>query len=141
MKNDGYIVTTSNQADSFIVWGEFLPRKGYVSKGYQLFVPDTQNIGNEYQNRMFENISKYIAQIPLDVRVQIKYEVDADYVQELNQYKNDTEKIATNKWDKLIRNKIYRNFTERIKSNQMRREYLYIYNCPFEKIRPFQFFS
>lgn len=131
--SDGYIIPTDDN-DGFIVWGDIHCDKGYVAKGFSIEIPNVTNASNEYKNSLFERLANYLAKLPIDSRLQVKYEVSTDYEKALEKYRRETEEKASHKWDQLIRTKVYNRFKNKIKNRQLRREKVYFYiSTPLSK--------
>ena len=89
--------------DDMIVY-RGLQKGGYVGRGYRVHPPDCENAEVSWLNRMEDDMRVLLSSLKDTARMQVHWTVDSDYRQELLDYYEQTDKLATNAWSKEQRN-------------------------------------
>ncbi|MCP4049414.1 MAG: hypothetical protein GY730_01730 [bacterium] len=112
-----------------IIWRE-LDHRGFMAKGIILEVSDYRNSANDIRNRYSDKIDsliRLIYQSTQKLHLQVYWAVDSDFRKMLNQYDEDTENLADNKWTYQVRKERYNRYVKMMKERKLRREKCYLF--------------
>jgi len=112
--------------DDMIVY-RGLQKGGYVGRGYRVHPPDCENAEVSWLNRMEDDMRVLLSSLKDTARMQVHWTVDSDYRQELLDYYEQTDKLATNAWSKEQRNERFTRYWDRMLQRELRRERLHWY--------------
>ena len=128
--------------EDMLVHNEF-DRRGHISKGYKIFPKNYKYVSNLEKNKLKKTLNTFILSMRLPFTFQISWSVDSNYHNELENYKNNTDKYCKkgeDDWCKFVRDERYFRYKDRMLNNLLRKEVLRIFvtrpideECPNNK--------
>jgi len=110
-----------------IVWND-LDERGYVTKGFELEVPDLRHASEHALDGFYEAIRHFLHSLEESTRAQLRWSVDSDYREELLAYKAVTEaRCEPDSWAAITRNERFNRAWKAMQSGQLRREKLVLF--------------
>ena len=110
-----------------LIWNE-LDRRGSVSKGFALDVPDLRHASERALDSFYSSIRQFLHTLDESTRAQIRWSVDSDYRDELLAYHAVTEeKGEPDSWPTISRHERFNRYWHAMQSGQLRREKLVIF--------------
>ena len=70
------------------IWNE-LDRRGFVSKGFVLEIPDLRHGSDRALDGFYESVRQFLHTLEESTRAQFRWSADSDYREELLSYKQD----------------------------------------------------
>ena len=109
------------------IWNE-LDRRGFVSKGFELEIPDLRHGSDRALDSFYEGVRQFLHTLEESTRVQFRWSVDADYREELLSYKRITdEHCEPDSWAAITRNERFNRYWQAMQSGRLRREKLVLF--------------
>ena len=109
------------------IWNE-LDRRGFVSKGFVLDIPDLRHGSDHALDGLHESVRQFLHALEESTRAQFRWSVDADYREELLSYKRITdERCEPDSWAAITRNERFNRFWRAMQSGRLRREKLILF--------------
>jgi hypothetical protein len=109
------------------IWNE-LDRRGFVSKGFVLEIPDLRHGSDRALNSFYESVRQFLHTLEESTRAQFRWSADSDYRQELLSYKAITdERSQPDSWAAIIRNERFNRYWQAMHSGRLRREKLVLF--------------
>ena len=113
--------------ENLIVWND-LDKRGFVSKGFVLDVPDLRHASEHALDRFYESLRQFLHTLDESTRAQIRWSVDSDYREELLAYNKVTEdRCETDSWAALTRNERFNRYWRAMQEGKLRREKLVLF--------------
>jgi len=110
-----------------IVWND-LDKRGFVTKGFVLDVPDLRHASEHALDGFYESIRQFLHTLDESTRAQIRWSVDSDYRDELTAYKAVTdERCDPESWAAISRNERFNRYWGAMQAGQLRREKLVLF--------------
>jgi len=110
-----------------IVWND-LDKRGFVTKGFVLDVPDLRHASEHALDGFYESIRQFLHTLDESTRAQIRWSVDSDYRDELTAYKTLTdERCEPESWAAISRNERFNRYWAAMQAGQLRREKLVLF--------------
>jgi hypothetical protein len=103
-----------------------LRRGGYVAKGFVFEAPDLTNSPIADLNDFQEQLSRLLASLHENQRLQVQYFSDSDYKSELLRFQSETERFD-NVWTKRSRNERFARYWQAMVERKLRRQRVVIY--------------
>jgi hypothetical protein len=103
-----------------------LRRGGYVAKGFVFEAPDLTNSPIADLNEFQDQLSRLLASLHDNQRLQIQYFSDSDYKAELLRFQKETERFD-NIWTKRSRNERFMRYWQAMVERKLRRQRVIIY--------------
>ncbi|MDD5198383.1 MAG: hypothetical protein PHC88_01145 [Terrimicrobiaceae bacterium] len=114
-------------SDDLVIWND-LDKRGFVSKGFVLDVPDLRHASEHALDGFYQSVRQFLHTLDESTRVQIRWSVDSDYRDELTAYKTVTdERCAPDSWAAISRNERFNRYWRAMQSGQLRREKLVLF--------------
>ena len=105
-----------------LIWNE-LDRRGFVSKGFVLEVPDLRHGSDGALDGFYESVRQFLHTLEESTRAQLRWSVDSDYRRELLSYKRITdERCEPDSWAAITRNERFNRYWQAMQSGRLRRE-------------------
>ena len=109
------------------IWNE-LDRRGFVSKGFVLEIPDLRHGSDHALDSFHESVRQFLHTLEESTRAQFRWSVDADYREELLSYKRITdERCEPDSWAAITRNERFNRYWQAMQSGRLRREKLVLF--------------
>ena len=109
------------------IWNE-LDRRGFVSKGFVLEIPDLRHGSEHALNSLHESIRQFLRTLEESTRAQFRWAADADHREELLSYKRITdERCEPDFWVAITRNERFNRSWRAMQSGRLRREKLVLF--------------
>ena len=110
-----------------LIWNE-LDRRGFVSKGFVLEVPDLRHGSDGALDGFYESVRQFLHTLKESTRAQLRWSVDSDYRRELLSYKRITdERCEPDSWAAITRNERFNRYWQAMQSERLRREKLILF--------------
>src|SRR5580700_9924156 len=103
-----------------------LRRGGYVAKGFVFEAPDLTNSPIADLNEFQDQLSRLLASLHDNQRLQIQYFSDSDYKAELLRFQQETARFE-NAWTKRSRNERFTRYWQAMVERKLRRQRVIIY--------------
>src|SRR5208283_3472885 len=103
-----------------------LRRGGYVAKGFVFEAPDLTNSPIADLNDFQEQLSRLLASLHENQRLQVQYFSDSDYKAELLRFAQETERFE-NVWTKRSRNERFTRYWQAMVERKLRRQRVVFY--------------
>ena len=109
------------------IWNE-LDRRGFVSKGFVLEIPDLRHGSDHALGGFHETVRRFLHTLEESTRAQFRWSVDADYREELLSHKQITdERCKPDSWTAITRNERFNRYWQAMQSGRLRREKLVLF--------------
>jgi hypothetical protein len=119
-----------------LVWNE-LDRRGFVTKGFVLDVPDLRHASDRALDSFYESVRQFLHTLEESTRAQIRWSVDSNYREALLAYKAITEdRCEPDSWSAITRNERFVRYWQAMQSGQLRREKLVLFLSKRVAINP-----
>jgi type IV secretion system protein TrbE len=110
-----------------LVWNE-LDRRGFVSKGFILEIPDLRHGSDRALDGFYESVRQFLHTLEESTRAQFRWSADSDYREELLAYNAITdERCDPGCWAAMTRNERFTRYWHAMQSGQLRRERLVLF--------------
>jgi hypothetical protein len=109
------------------IWNE-LDRRGFVSKGFVLEIPDLRHGSDRALDGFHESVRQFLHTLEESTRAQLRWSVGCDYRDELLSYKWITdERCAADSWAAISCNERFNRYWHSMRSGWLRREKLVLF--------------
>ena len=109
------------------IWNE-LDRRGFVSKGFVLEIPDLRHGSERALDGFYESVRQFLHTLEESTRAQLRWSADSDYREELLAYKAITdERCEPDSWAAITRNERFNRYWQAMQSGRLRREKLVLF--------------
>ena len=113
--------------ENLIVWND-LDKRGFVSKGFVLDVPDLRNASETALDGFYESLRQFLHTLDESTRAQIRWSVDSNYRDELLAYNRVTEdRCEPDSWAAIARNERFNRYWRAMQDGKLRREKLVLF--------------
>ena len=113
--------------ENLIVWND-LDKRGFVSKGFVLDVPDLRHASEHALDHFYEAVRQFLHTLDESTRAQIRWSVDSDYREELLAYNKVTEqRCEPDSWATISRNERFNRYWRAMQNGKLRREKLVLF--------------
>jgi len=113
--------------ENLIVWND-LDKRGFVSKGFVLDVPDLRHASEHALDHFYESIRQFLHTLDQSTRAQIRWSVDSNYRDELLAYHKVTEDgCEATSWAAITRNERFNRYWRAMQDGKLRREKLVLF--------------
>lgn len=113
--------------ENLIVWND-LDKRGCVSKGFVLDVPDLRHASEHALDQFYESVRQFLHTLDESTRAQIRWSVDSDYREELLAYHKLTEeRCEAGSWAAISRNERFNRYWRAMHDGKLRREKLVLF--------------
>jgi len=110
-----------------LLWNE-LDRRGFVSAGFVLDVPDLRHASNRALDSFYESVRQFLHTLEESTHAQIRWSVDSNYRDTLIAYKTMTdERCEPDCWVAITRNERFNRYWQAMQAGQLRREKLVLF--------------
>ncbi len=109
------------------IWNE-LDRRGFVSKGFVLEIPDLRHGSERALNSFYESVHQFLHTLEESTSAPFRWSADSDYREELLSYKAITdERSQPDSWAAITRNERFNRYWQAMQSGRLRREKLVLF--------------
>ncbi|OJV11849.1 MAG: hypothetical protein BGO12_08485 [Verrucomicrobia bacterium 61-8] len=113
--------------ENLIVWND-LDKRGFVSKGFVLDVPDLRHASEHALDHFYESLRQFLHTLDESTRAQIRWSVDSNYREELLAYNKVTEeRCEADSWATIARNERFNRYWRAMQDGKLRREKLVLF--------------
>ena len=113
--------------ENLIVWND-LDKRGFVSKGFALDVPDLRHASEHALDHFYESIRQFLHTLDESTRAQLRWSVDSNYRDELLAYNKVTEEgCGAASWAAITRNERFNRYWRAMQDGKLRREKLVLF--------------
>jgi hypothetical protein len=113
--------------ENLIVWND-LDKRGFVSKGFVLDVPDLRHASEHALDHFYESVRQFLHTLDESTRAQIRWSVDSNYRDELLAYNKVTEeRCEPDSWSAICRNERFNRYWRAMQDGKLRREKLVLF--------------
>ena len=92
------------------IWNE-LDRRGFVSKGFVLEIPDLRHGSDNALDGFYESVRQFLHTLEESTRAQFRWSADSDYREELLSYNRITEeRCLPDSWTAITRNERFNRY-------------------------------
>ena len=113
--------------ENLIVWND-LDKRGFVSKGFVLDVPDFRHASETALDGFYESLRQFLHTLDESTRAQIRWSVDSNYRDELLAYNKVTEERSEpDSWTAIARNERFNRYWRAMQDGKLRREKLVLF--------------
>jgi len=110
-----------------LIWNE-LDRRGFVSKGFVLDVPDFRHASEHVLDGFYQSVRQFLHTLDEGTRAQLRWSVDSNYRDELLAYHAVTEdRCEPGSWSAINRNERFNRYWQAIQEGRLRREKLVLF--------------
>jgi len=110
-----------------LIWNE-LDRRGFVSKGFVLDVPDFRHASEHALDGFYQSVRQFLHTLDEGTRAQLRWSVDSNYRDELLAYHVVTEDRCTpGSWSAINRNERFNRCWQAMQEGRLRREKLVLF--------------
>ena len=118
------------------LWNE-LDRRGFVSAGFVLDVPDLRHASDRALDGFYESVRQFLHTLQESTRAQIRWSVDSNYRDTLIAYKTMTdERCEPDSWAAITRNERCNCYWQAMQAGQLRREKLVLFLAKHTAVNP-----
>jgi hypothetical protein len=113
--------------ENLIVWND-LDKRGFVSKGFVLDVPDLRHASEHALDHFYESVRQFLHSLDESTRAQIRWSVDSNYRDELLAYEAITAReCEPDSWTSITRNERFNRYWQAMQNGKLRREKLVLF--------------
>jgi hypothetical protein len=110
-----------------LIWNE-LDRRGFVSKGFVLDVPDLRHASERALDSFYSSVRQFLHTLEESTRAQLRWSVNSDYRDELLAYHAVTEeRCEPGSWSAITRNERFNRYWRAMQEGKLRREKLVLF--------------
>jgi hypothetical protein len=101
------------------IWNE-LDRRGFVSKGLVLEIPDLRHGSDRALDGFYESVRQFLHTLEESTRAQFRWSADSDYREELLSYNRITEeRCEPDSWAAITRNERFNRYWQAMQSGRL----------------------